>query len=118
MLYSEQITTKYGSKQIRFYLTQGDTAEFTAVPKMSDGTLADLNIITKCMFKLSDDSFKSVFAKEFTKTDSDFRVRLESEDTATIPVGSYIYEVEYTFADGTVNTPNQASFEILDQIVE
>lgn len=118
MLYSEQTTTKYGGKQVKFYLTQGDTAEFTAVPKMSDGSLVDLSTITKCVFKLSDDAYKEVFSKEFTATDEGFVVRLESEETATIPVASYIYEIEYTFEDGTVNTPNQSSFEILDQIIK
>ena len=100
MLYSTVKTNKYGDNQLYFYLTQGDTANFRAVPK------------------LSDDSYKEVFSKEFTKNAEDFTVRLESDETAGIPVGEYIYEVEYTFTDGTVNTPNQAGFEILDQIIE
>lgn len=117
MLYTETKTNKYGDTQINFYLTQGDTANFVATP-MSDGALIDLSLISKCVFKLSDDSYKQVFAKDFTKTEDGFSVRLESEDTATIPVGSYIYEIEYTFVDGSVNTPNQSNFEILDQIIK
>ena len=118
MLYSTVKTNKYGDNQLYFYLTQGDTANFKAVPKLSDGTLVDFTLIEKCLFKLSDDSYKEVFSKEFTKNVEDFTVRLESNETAGIPVGEYIYEVEYTFTDGTVNTPNQAGFEILDQIIE
>nr|DAK86197.1 MAG TPA: hypothetical protein [Caudoviricetes sp.] len=119
MLYSENTTTKYGGKQIKFYLTQGDTANFTAVPKKSDGSTVDLSIIEKCMFKLSDDAYKEVFQKEFTKNENGFfEIRLESEETAKIPVGDYIYEIEYTFTDGTVNTPNQSQFSILDQIIQ
>lgn len=118
MLYSEVVSTRYGGQQINFYLTQGDTADFTAVPKMSDGTTVDLSLISKCMFKLSDENYVEVFSKEFTKGEENFTVRLESEETAQIPVGQYIYEVEYTFVDGTVNTPNQSNFEILDQIIE
>lgn len=117
MLYSDVVTTKYGGQQIRFYLTQGDTANFTAVPKLSDGTLVDFSLISQCLFKLSDDCYRQIFVKAFEKGEEEFTVRLESEETATIPVGEYIYEVEYTFTDGTVNTPNQASFEILDQII-
>ena len=118
MLYSTTTKTKYGGEQMSFYLTQGDTAEFTAVPKLSDGSLVDLSTITKCVFKVSDDAYRETFSKEFTKTETGFVVRLESEETATIPVATYIYEVEYTFEDGTVNTPNQSSFEILDQIIK
>lgn len=118
MLYSEVVSTKYGGKQIKFYLTQGDTANFKAVPKMSDGSLVDLTLIEKCLFKLSNDSYKEVFVKEFSPTEEGFGVRLESNETAGIAVGDYIYEVEYTFNDGTVNTPNQASFTILDQIIK
>ena len=117
MLYSETVNTKYGGQQLNFYLTQGDTADFTAVPKLSDGTMLDLSLISKCMFKLSDENYQEVFSKEFEKTDTSFHVRLTSEETTTIAVGEYIYEVEYTFTDGTVNTPNQSNFEILDQIV-
>ena len=45
MLYSEIVNTKYGGQQLNFYLTQGDTADFTAVPKMSDGSTVDLSLI-------------------------------------------------------------------------
>lgn len=117
MLYSETVSTRYGGQQINFYLTQGDTADFTATPRMSDGTMLDLSLISKCMFKLSDENYQEVFSKEFEKTDTGFQVRLESAETTSIPVGEYIYEVEYTFTDGTVNTPNQSNFEILDQII-
>lgn len=117
MLYSETVNTRYGGQQLNFYLTQGDTADFTAVPKMSDGSMVDLSLISKCMFKLSDENYQEVFSKEFEKTDDGFQVRLESDETTNIAVGEYIYEVEYTFTDGTVNTPNQSNFEILDQIV-
>lgn len=118
MLYSEQTTTKYGGKQVNFYLTQGDTADFTAVPKKSDGSLVNFSDIAKCLFKLSDDNYKQIFVKEFTQEEDGYHIRLESEETTQIPVGDYIYEIEYTFTDGTVNTPNQSSFSILDQIVK
>lgn len=118
MLYSEIINTRYGGQQLNFYLTQGDTADFTAVPKMSDGTMLDLSLISKCVFKLSDENYQEIFSKEFERLDDGFHVRLTSEETTNIPIGEYIYEVEYTFTDGTVNTPNQSNFEILDQIVK
>lgn len=117
MLYSTIKTNKYGDSQISFYLTQGDTADFTAIPKTKDGEMLDLSLIEKCLFKLSDENWKEIFIKPFEKSEDGFKIRLESEETAKIPVGDYIYEVEYTFADGSVNTPNQSAFSIMDQII-
>ena len=119
MLYSTtKIDRKSGIEQINFYLTQGDTANFVSTPTLSDGTSVDLSLVSKCIFKLSDENYQEIFSKEFQKQDTCLVVRLESAETAEIEVGEYIYEVEYTFIDGTVNTPNQSSFEILDQIVK
>lgn len=117
MLYSTIKTNKYGDSQISFYLTQGDTADFTAVPKTKDGQMVDLSLINKCLFKLSDENWQEIFVKPFETSEDGFKIRLESEETAKIPVGDYIYEVEYTFADGSVNTPNQSAFSIMDQII-
>lgn len=117
MLYSTIKTNKYGDSQISFYLTQGDTADFTAIPKTKDGEVLDLSLIEKCLFKLSDENWKEIFVKPFEASEDGFKIRLESEETAKIPVGDYIYEVEYTFADGSVNTPNQSAFSIMDQII-
>lgn len=119
MLYYEEKTNKHGDKQANFYLTQGDTADFLVVPKTADGTQIDFSLISKVLLKLSDENYKQVFSKEFTANDANtaYQVRLESEETAGLDIGDYIYEVEYTFTDGTVNTPNQAVLEIMEQII-
>lgn len=119
MLYSKTKTDKNsGLEQVSLYLTQGDTATIIVTPERSDGEEFDMSIISKCLFKLSDSNYSQIFAKEFSIYDNTLQVRLESEETASIEVGEYIYEVEYTFIDGSVYTPNQTDFEILDQIVE
>lgn len=115
MFFSETTTDKYGNSQKKFYLTQGDTATFKSTPK-KNGELINFDLIEKCMFKISDSDYTEIFSKEFTKDTDVFTVTLESEETATLSVDKLIYEIEYTFTDGTVNTPNQGVLEILDQV--
>lgn len=107
---------KDGNIIVDFELTQGDTAIIFATPKQESGELIDLSSISQCMFKLGNDAYNEVFTKEFDKQEENLMVRLESEETTTIPVGDYVYEVEYTFVDGTVDTPNIGTFTITDQI--
>ena len=40
------------------------------------------------------------------------------DESATLEVGRYNYEIEYTLFDGGVNTPNQWRFDIIAQGVE
>lgn len=115
MFFSKTITDKYGNSQKTFYLTQGDTATFKSIPTRN-GELIDFALIDKCVFKISDGDYKEILQKEFTEEEGKFSVTLTSEDTATLPIESLIYEIEYTFLDGTVNTPNQGILTILDQV--
>ena len=107
-------TDKWGNKQVRFFLTQGDTATIISNPT-KNGEPIDLSNVSKCMFKLADSDNKGVFSKEFTPQDGYFSVTLESAETSTLPIDTLTYEVEYTFTDGTVNTPNRWKFDITDQ---
>lgn len=117
MFFSRTITDRFGYSQKNFYLTQGDTATIRSVPT-KDGELIDFDSISKCRFKLSHDNYVEIFSKDFTPDTGYYTVTLETTDTEDLPLETLIYEVEYTFADGTVNTPNQGNFTILDQIVE
>jgi len=117
MLFSKIVTNKFGQQQKIFYLTQGDTATFESFPT-KDGQLINFDLIEKCLFKISDSDYKEILQKEFDKGVTKFTVTLESEDTFNLPVDKLIYEVEYTFIDGTVNTPNQGTLQILDQVRE
>lgn len=115
MFFSKIVKDKYGYEQKIFYLTQGDTATFESIPT-KDGTLIDMSLVEKCLFKISDIDFKEIIQKEFERGTGSFLVTLESEDTFNLPVDKLVYEVEYTFVDGTVNTPNQGTLMILDQV--
>lgn len=109
-------TDKLEFNQAHFYLTQGDSATIYSYPK-KDGELIDFELIEKCLFKLSNSDYKEIFTKELIKDTDKFILELTHEDTTSIPVDTYIYEIEYTFVDGTVNTPNQWKFDILEQII-
>ena len=60
------------------------------------------------------------FEKELTKNETAkrFELNVTSEESTNFDVASHIYEIEYTFKDGVVQTPNQWKFDVLDQIVE
>lgn len=115
MFFSKDTTDRYGNAQKKFYLTQGDTATIKSTPTYN-GELIDFDLISKCIFKLSDADYNELFQKEFTREDEGYSVTLESEDTSSLPIDTLFYEIEYTFVDGTVNTPNQGDFDILDQV--
>lgn len=117
MFKSEIVTDKYGNPQTNFILTQGDTATIKSRPTKNK-ELIKFDLVEKCMFKLSDSDYSEILAKEFTRGGEIYSVTLESEETTLLPVDKLIYEVEYTFTDGTVNTPNKGVFEITDQIIK
>lgn len=49
---------------------------------------------------------------------SDMMLRLDPEDTKSLPFGDYAYDIEITFADGKVDTPiNSAPFVLLSEVV-
>lgn len=115
MFFSSDTTDRYGKSQRNFYLTQGDTATIKSTPTRN-GELVDFNLISKCLFKISDSDYNELFQKEFSRETGDYSVTLESTETAGLPIDTLIYEIEYTFTDGTVNTPNQGNFTILYQV--
>ena len=112
-------TDKYGDNQKHYYLTQGDSFTIYATPK-KDGQAISLDLISVCKFKLSDSAYVKEFEKELTKNETAkrFELNVTSEESTNFDVASHIYEIEYTFKDGIVQTPNQWKFDVLDQIVE
>lgn len=112
-----QEVDKYDEPQVKFILTQGDTAVLWSTPTYN-GELIDFSLIEKCLLKFSTrENNNEIFSKAFTQEAEHFSVRVESEESATLPLETLIYEVEYTFKDGTVNTPNRYYWQITDQII-
>lgn len=109
-------TDRYGRSQTKYYLTQGDSATIYATP-YKDGEKLALGKIEKCLFKLSNYTYKEEFQKEMVSDGEKFVLRLTPEETAKFKVDTHFYEIEYTLIGGAVNTPNQWKFVVTDQIV-
>ena len=111
----------YGNKQNHYYLTKGDSCTITATPQRGGVSVA--NEVSKCVFKLATSNYQmlttpNVFPIEMVKSDSSFVLGLTSTITSQIPAGKYIYEIEYTMSDGSVQTPHSWTFEILAEITK
>lgn len=117
MFIKKQEKDKLGKNQVRFYVTQGDTCGIISTPKDKDGNVVDPALISIVKFKLyeDDDARTTIFEKELNLYDTNkYIFKLLSEEN-TFDVGRYKYEIEYTFIDGDVNTPNQWYFEVTEQ---
>ena len=115
----EETDKTYNKKQWHFYLTQGDSCVIRFVPNTDDGTLLDVTDIEKCRFTIANDSDEIVLEKDnLPLEDGKFVLRLWTEDTAPLEVGTYTYEFEITLVGGGVHTPNRWSFEITEQNLE
>lgn len=107
---------KYGKTQVRFYLTQGDSAVIYSTP-YKDNMKLNVDLVDKCIFKLSNQNYEEEFRKDMFLENDKFVLRLTSEETTKFSVDTHIYEIEYTLNGGIVNTPNQWKFDITDQII-
>lgn len=108
---------KYGRNQTRYYLTQGDSCVIYVKP-YKNGQALPLDQIEKCVFKVSNEDYKQEFSKDLQVVDDYLKLLLTSQETNKLSVDTHIYELEYTFKGGAVQTTNQWKFIILDQIVE
>ena len=113
----------YGVVQTRYYLTKGDSCKITATPQKNGELIT--NSVTKCVFKLATNNYAMlqtalngtrIFPIDMTKNGDGFVLNLSSNITKEIPVGSYIYEIEYTLSDGSVQTPHSWKFDIVKEI--
>ena len=102
---------------MRYWLTQGDTCGITSVPYDSSGQVVDSDLISFVKFKLyrPDKSKECFFEKIMEYDGAAYVLHLSTIETSAIPVGKYRYEIEYTFENNDVNTPNQSDFEITEQ---
>ena len=112
--WSEIEEDKYGNPQKNFFLTQGDTMYLESTPT-NKGVLVDFSDISKCVLNILNSEYKIIFSQEFVNDTDRFVVKVSTEDTTAFPLGKLRYEVEYTFVDGTVATPNQGLLTVLNQ---
>lgn len=110
---------RYGKNQVHYRLTQGDTCGIISTPKDEEGNIVDPALIAGVKFKLykNDETRECVFEKGMTVYDTNKYLFKMTSAENKLPLGRYKYEIEYTFADGDVNTPNQFYFDIIEQAV-
>ena len=111
----------YGNKQTHYYLTRGDSCTITATPQKGGVSVA--NEVASCVFKLATGNYQmlttpSVFPIEMTKSGDTFVLNLTSTVSKQIPAGKYVYEIEYTMSDNSVQTPHSWTFDIVKEIEE
>lgn len=115
----------YGVVQTRYYLTRGDSCKITATPQKNGESIADR--VDKCVFKLATSNYAMLqttlngtkifpIDMKINENRDGFVLNLSSDITKEIPVGSYIYEIEYTLSDGSVQTPHSWKFDIVKEI--
>lgn len=117
MFKSEIENDKYGNSQTKFYLTQGDSCTIYSTPKR-DGQAISLSLISEVKFKLSDSNYKQEFVKQLVAdtVNNKYILNLTSAETTLFDIATHIYEIEYTFVDGAVETTNQWKFQVINQI--
>ena len=114
----------YGNKQTHYYLTKGDSCTITSTPQRGGVSIA--NEVSACKFKLATSNYQiltvtdkdgnKIFPITMTKSGDSFVLNLTSAITSQIPVGSYVYEIEYTLTDNRVQTPHSWTFDIVNEI--
>lgn len=91
----------YSIKGNRIRLTRGDTLVAEVGIANPDGTAYEVQEGDSVRFKCTDVPGGAVLiAKDVTSG----TLRLDPEDTDALPFGSYFFDVQMTFANGTVDT--------------
>ena len=120
MFIYEKETDRYEKVQTHYWLTQGDSCGIVSTPKDSEGNIISPSQISLVKFKLVDPcTSKVIYEKQMgIYSTNKYLLNILSSESTEFPVGKYFYEIEYTLADGGVNTPNQWKFEIIPQGLE
>lgn len=108
-------TDEYGKDQTKYWLTQGDSCGILSKPIDEDGSLIPYTDIAKCLFKIMTKKFVIIFEKEMTLQNDKYLFYFTPEESATLDIGTYRYEIEYTLTGGGVNTTNSYFFNIIEQ---
>ena len=106
----------YKNTQTHYYLTKGDSCTITATPYKNGASVA--SSVSKCMFKLGNSAYELEKEIEMERTidGNSFVLNLTHAISATLAVGQYNYEIEYTMTDGSVQTPHAWKFDIIKEI--
>lgn len=94
-------------------LTRGDSAEFDITIFDRQGQLYELQEGDKVEFTVKENVYSSAPLIKKTGT----QIQIKPEDTASLSYHKYVYDVQVTLADGTVDTIIPPSvFEVLSEV--
>ena len=94
-------------------LTRGDSAEFDITVEDANGSPYELQDGDEVEFTVK----QSVYDKTALIQKTGTRIQIKPEDTAALSYKKYVYDVQVTLADGTVDTIIPPStFEVLSEV--
>lgn len=97
----------------KMQIIRGDTAEFMVDILNRDDTPYELQEGDNVVFSVKN---KTLDDRELIRKNGPY-VRIEPSDTSNLPFGRYYYDVQVSFADGSVDTiiPRNV-FEIIEEV--
>lgn len=110
------IKTSYSIKGTNIDLTRGDSLKVT-INITQDGeeyTPQDGDVIRFAMKRYYSDSDALI---NKTIDNSTLLLELDPEDTKELAFGSYVYDIEMTFANGDVDTFIKGKFTITEEVI-
>lgn len=120
--YVDKVDRKTGITHRNYFLTQGDS--FSLIAKLVENS-GEANI-AGIMFKLglarSECNIEYIFGKQYQLIDGEWMCIVKSKETELWLASCenddepYIYEIEVSYVDGSVDTIAQAEFTIEPQI--
>ncbi len=94
-------------------LTRGDSAEFDIELLNADGSSYDIQEFDMIEFTVK----KNVYSTNTLIHKVGSRINIEPYDTADMSYGEYVYDVQVTFQDGSVDTVIPPSrFKIMSEV--
>lgn len=103
-------------------LTRGDDAIFTIDVYQPDGSIYSPSEDQRILFSVSrqpskEPNPKPLIQKEFHKNDDNqYEVEIKSIDTKFLDYGKYMWDCQFIFSDGDVNTICSGVLELLYEV--
>lgn len=98
-------------------LTRGDTFKADIILTDSTGAPYVPDAGDEIRFAMKEDYCDSVPAIVKVIPNDSLLLWLEPEDTKSLPIGKYVYDIQITFANGDVDTfINRASFTLAEEV--
>lgn len=116
-MYEVKVEKRQGEERVNIILTKGDTFIAEVEPRRK--------ITQEIYTPVEGDVIRFAMKRSYSDTESLIRkviphdtmtLRIESEDTKSLPVRPYYYDIEITFEDGTVDTFIKGTFTLDNEV--